>query len=154
MSDSAVVELAKVINTCQPCVKEAQTNCNDVWIVVVICATFVIVALIVKWAIWSWQKAAIKAEKDEWAKKESEEKIAERKQKADALNKLIDYLGKNAIKEKYDAEEGKRIKEEKGLDSEEGRYYMGVLSAVITGNAIPNYPIQEQVDESKISQRN
>lgn len=154
MSDSAVVELAKLVSACQPCELEAQTNCNDVWIVVVICATFVIVALIVTWAIWSWQKAVIKAEKDEREKKESEDKIAERKQKADALNKLIDYLGKNTVKEKYDAEEGKRIKEEKGLDSKEGRYYMGVLSAVITGNAIPNYPIQKQVDESKTSQRN
>ena len=39
MSDSAVVELAKVINTCQPCVKEAETTCNDVVIVGIVCLT-------------------------------------------------------------------------------------------------------------------
>ena len=38
MSDSAVVELAKVIGTCQPVMREAETNCQDVWIVVFICA--------------------------------------------------------------------------------------------------------------------
>ena len=43
MSDSAVVELAKLVSACQPCELEAQTNCNDVWIVVVVCATIVIV---------------------------------------------------------------------------------------------------------------
>jgi len=140
MSDSAVVELAKVINTCQPCVKEAQTNCNDVWIVVVICATFVIVALIVKWAIWSWQKAAIKAEKDEWAKKESEEKIAERKQKADALRKLLDFLEKNTTTGEYSKEEGKRIKNLTDFTSKESQYYIDVLKTVVEGGDIPNFP--------------
>lgn len=140
MSDSAVVELAKVINTCQPCVKEAQTNCNDVWIVVVICATFVIVALIVKWAILSWQKAVIKAEKDERAKKESEEKIAERKQKADALRKLLDFLEKNTTTGEYSKEEGKRIKNLTAFTSKESQYYIDVLKTVVKGGDIPNFP--------------
>ena len=45
MSDSAVVELAKVISTCQPCVQVSKTNCNDVIIVAIICVAIVLVAL-------------------------------------------------------------------------------------------------------------
>ena len=47
MSDSAVVELAKVINTCQPSVQEVQTSNNDVKIAVIVCASVILVTFII-----------------------------------------------------------------------------------------------------------
>ena len=96
MSDSAVVELAKVINTCQPCGKELGTNCNDVAIVGIICATIVAIALIAKRAIWSWQKAELAYKENERNEKEvKEQKDCTRKQKANLLNKLLDFQKDN-----------------------------------------------------------
>ena len=47
MSDSAVVELARVINTCQPCLREVETNCNDVKITIIICISVILVTLLI-----------------------------------------------------------------------------------------------------------
>ena len=96
----AVVELGKVIGTCQSCVQEAETNCEDVKIVAIICAAIVLVALIVKWAVCSWKKSekdAVDAERK--AKKEKEKEDSERKQKADLLGKHLDFLKENASKD-------------------------------------------------------
>ena len=98
MSDSAVVELAKVINTCQPCVKEAQTNYNDVWIAGIICLAIVLVALIAKWAICSWKDAdanVLKEERLEKVRKEKEE--AKRKMLHNLIEKRIDALKDRAV---------------------------------------------------------
>lgn len=95
MSDSAMVELAKVIGICQPCVQEAETNCHDVAIVAIVCVAIVLVALIVKWAVWSWKEAEQKTiETERKAKKEKEEEESKRKRKADCQGKLIDFLEK------------------------------------------------------------
>ena len=92
LSDSAVVELAKVINTCQPCLREVETNCNDVKIVAIICIAIVIVALIARCAVLSWKDAEIKAANAEREAKENEADIAKRKQKADLMDKYLDFL--------------------------------------------------------------
>lgn len=110
MSDSAIVELAKVINTCQPCVQEAETNCYDVKIVAIICAAIVLVALIAKWALWSWKEAEQEASKAEREAKEEKEKVeSERKLKADLLNKHLDFLKENASKDDKWIEEYKEV---------------------------------------------
>lgn len=92
MSDSAVVELAKVINTCQPCVKEAETNCQDVWIAFIICLTIAVVAWIAKRGFLAWKNKEIEAADAERKAKETEADIAARKLKADAQGKLLDFL--------------------------------------------------------------
>ena len=97
MSDSAVVELAKVVSACQPCELEAQTNCNDVWIVVAICFAIVAVGLIAKCAVISWKKEELAAAEKEREYKEKEADIAERKKKADAQGKLLDFLKEQVI---------------------------------------------------------
>ena len=76
MSDSAVVELAKVITACKPYVQETGTNCNDVMIVAFICITIIVVALIARWGICSWKDAdanVLKEERFEKARKEKGE---------------------------------------------------------------------------------
>ena len=149
LSDSIVTKVIKLSEACQPVVTEAETNCNDVMIVAFISVAIVLVALIAKWAVWSWKEAELMGAKNERGAKEKEDDIAERKKKADALNKLVDYLEKNTVQERYDAEEGKRIKEEKGIGSEEGEYYIDVLRAVIKGEVIPELPLKKQGDEKK-----
>lgn len=47
MYDSAVIELAKAINTCQPCVQETQTSCNDVKIAIILCVSVILVTFII-----------------------------------------------------------------------------------------------------------
>ncbi len=129
MSDSAVVELAKVINTCQPCVKELGTNCNDVAIVGIICATIVVIALIAKWAIWSWQKAEIAfKEKERNDKEAKEEKDETRKQKADLLSKLLDFQKELAFP--YDKNKnGEYMKKE--YESNEKENYQKTLASLL-----------------------
>ncbi len=98
MSDSAVVELAKVINTCQPYVQKAETSCNDVMIVAIVCIATVLVALIAKWAICSWKDAdanVLKEERFEKARKEKEE--AQRKLLHNLIEKRIDALKDRAV---------------------------------------------------------
>lgn len=92
MSDSAVVELAKVVNTCQPCVKEAETNCQDVLIVGLICLAVVLVALIAICGLLYWKHKETEAAGAERDAKETEAEIAARKQKADVQGKLLDFL--------------------------------------------------------------
>ena len=95
MSDSAIVELAKVINTCQPCVQEAGTNCNDIAIAGIICLAIVIIAIIAKGALESWKKAEQDAaDAERKAKEEKEEVESKRKREADCQGKLIDFLEK------------------------------------------------------------
>ena len=116
MSDSAIVELAKVVSTCQPCVQETETNCYDVKIVVIICAAIVLVALIAKWAVWSWKRAERKAaDAERKAKKIKEEEESERKIKSDLLDKYIELM-----------KEKKTI-----LNSEAGQEYKQVLAYLI-----------------------
>ena len=129
MSDSAVVELAKVINTCQPCVKELGTNCNDVAIVGIICATIVAIALIAKRAIWSWQKAELAYKENERNEKEvKEQKDCTRKQKADLLNKLLDFQKELAFP--YDKNKDGEYKE-KTYKTPEKENYLKTLASLL-----------------------
>ena len=130
MSDSAVVELAKIISCSQPCVSDSETNCQDVIIVGFICVAIVLVALIVKWAVSSWKAAEIAAAKEERTEKEKEADIAARKQKADCLRKLLDFLEKRTSK-----------KEE--FRDEESQYYIKVLQSQINGKQIPEVPVKK-----------
>ena len=128
MNDSAVVELAKIVSTSNSC--EVETNWQEVAIVGIICLAIVIIALIAKWALWSWKDAEIKAAEKERDKNESEADIAKRKQKADCLRKLLDFLEKRTSK-----------KEE--FRDDESRYYIEVLQSQIDGQQMPKVPAKK-----------
>ena len=130
MSDSTVVELAKIISCSQPCVSDAETNCQEMIIVGFICVAIVLVALIVKWAVSSWKAAEIAAAKEERTEKEKETDIAERKQKADCLRKLLDFLEKRTSKENE-------------FRDDESLYYIEVLKSQINGDKIPEFPTKK-----------
>ena len=71
--DTLVVKVVKAADVvCQPIIKEAETSCNDVMIVGIICVAIVLVAWLAKSAILSWKDAEIDAAKEERGEKESE----------------------------------------------------------------------------------
>ena len=128
MTDSAVVELAKIVSASNSC--EVETNWQDVVIVGIVCLAIIIVALIAKCAILSWKDAEQKAAKEERDARETEKAIAERKQKADCLRKLLDFLEKRTSK-----------KEE--FRDDESRYYIEVLQSQIDGQQMPKVPAKK-----------
>ena len=74
-------------------IHHAGTDCHDVCIVFIICVAIVLVALIAKWAIWSWKKAELEAkEKERTAQKTKEEEESKRKIQSDLLDKYLDFL--------------------------------------------------------------
>lgn len=146
--DTIVVKLAKGIEFCQPIVKEAETNCNDVMIVVSICVTIVLIAFIAWGAVWCWQRAKINSENTiRVDKKTKDEAESKRKKERDLLDKLLSFLESNT-KEDGVNEKKEKIKTQKGLASDESRYYIDVLRVLINNEKIPKYPHKPQVDES------
>lgn len=147
LSDSAVVELAKVVSGCQP-MTEAETNCNDVTIVAIVCLAIVLVALIVSRAFLSFKSKEIEAEKAERESKEANSiRESERKQKADCLGKLLGFLEKNTIKEDYYIEIDKTIKTLRGIKSDESKLYIDVLKKYIEDGHITNQKKENENEE-------
>ena len=94
-SDTLVVKLAKVAEICQPVVKEAETNCKDVWIAAIICLAIVLIACIAKRALGFWLDNLINAKKGEESSKiTNEEKKSKVKLKSDCQDKLLTFLEK------------------------------------------------------------
>ena len=93
MSDSAVVELAKVISSCQPCVQEVVTNANDVTIAKYICLAVAFVALVVGATILLWKWLGNRVDEEERIfKKGKEQEESKRKQESDLLDKKLEML--------------------------------------------------------------
>ena len=94
--DTLVVKVVKAADVvCQPIIKEAETSCNDVMIVGIICVAIVLVAIVAVFGFLYWKNMEIKADREErefQKTKEKEADIAARKQKADAQGKLLDFL--------------------------------------------------------------
>lgn len=88
LKDTITAHVVKVVDSTQPYIQEAGTNCNDVAIVFLICATIVAIALITKCAILSWKSKEIKAEEKKREFQKEKEKIeSERRQAADDKNR-------------------------------------------------------------------
>ena len=124
MTDSAVVELAKIVSASNSC--EVETNWQDVVIVGIVCLAIIIVALIAKWTIWSWKSAEIEAadaERNAREKKEKEE--SDRKQKADLLNKRIEILKEFCYEVPQEEKPTQKIL--KSISSNEVKEYFKVL---------------------------
>ena len=147
MSESAVVELAKALNTCQPCMHEAETSCKDVAIVAIICVAIVAVAIVASWTITSWQKAVLTSKKKERDdKKKSDEEESNRKQASELRGKLLTFL--NNLTSLGDYNKDKDNNTQRGINSVECRYYIDVLKALIKDEEIPSLEVPK-VDPSK-----
>lgn len=62
--DTITVNALKVIDSCQPCIHEAETNEYDYGVVLAICGTIFLVALVVTVGFCYWQKARYKYMKE------------------------------------------------------------------------------------------
>lgn len=131
MSDSAVVELAKVISTCQPCVQVAKTNCNDVKIVAIICGTVALLAIIAAIVISRWHYIELKKwEEMETKKAEKDEEIRNSdalQKEAEEKSRLTRYYQK-AIFDKIIA---KKIEEKEMKNEEDWKNFCKKISDII-----------------------
>ena len=95
--DTAVVKLATVAEYYQPIVKDAETNSSDVAIVIFICAAIVVMALFAMCAVLFWKSMEINAAKKEREDQKTEKaEESKRKQKNDLIERLLDYVKKQA----------------------------------------------------------
>ena len=129
LSDSVVAKIIKLSEASQPVVTEAGTNWADFAIVGIICLAIVAVALIAKCAVLSWKKAEIAfKEKERNDKEAKEEKDETRKQKANLLNKLLDFQKELAFP--YDKNKnGEYMKKE--YESKEKENYQKTLASLL-----------------------
>lgn len=132
--DTLLVKFNQAHEAIQPVIKEAETNCNDFLIVLVICLFFVAITWIAKSAILSWQKNRIKAEKDDREdKKKKEEESSLRKQKSDLKDKLLNVMQKRAS-EYIVNEKGEHIDKDGNVlktDSEAVKEYIDFLKQLL-----------------------
>lgn len=135
MSDSAVVELTKVISSCQPYVQEVETNDNDVKIVAIICLAIVLVAFIAVCGFLCWKSKEIKAgEEERTFQKTKEEEECQRKIDAnnkDRANKLVErYLEILKVQTESDKNGLKSIQYRKVLEYLIEIYQKGALNNI------------------------
>ena len=113
MSDSAMVELAKVMGTCRPCVQEAKTNCHDVTIVAIICGAVVLLAIIAAIVITIWHNKEVKNRREMETEKANNAKIMKQdealQKETEEWNRLVRYFQKSV----FDKIIAKKIEEEK-----------------------------------------
>ena len=131
MSDSAVVELAKVISTCQPCVKEAETNYYDVKIVAIVCGAIVILAFIAAIVISLWHYIELKKWRETENKKAANDKEMRQfdasQKETEEKSRLTRYYQK-AIFDKIIA---KKIEEEEMKNEEDWKNFCKKISDII-----------------------
>ena len=148
LRDSITANVVKVVDTCQSCVQVDPTNCNDVKIVAIICATIVIVAL-VAWGVINSLKCTelCVKEKNKEAKRTEEETERQnrtnadsKQRKIDLQNKLLTFLEKNTSKGDYNKDKQDFISALKDINTKESQYYIKVLKALIDNAEIPEYP--------------
>ena len=119
MSDSAMVELAKVMGTCRPCVQEAEKNCHDVTIVAIICGAVVLLAIIAAIVITIWHNKEVKnrremeTEKANNAKKMKQDEALQKE--TEEWNRHVRYFQKSV----FDKIIAKKIEEEEVSNDED-----------------------------------
>ena len=106
VSDNIVVKTSKLFEVMQPVVKEAETNCNDVTIAIIICATAVLIVLIVAVAARLWRKQskdeAIELNKQKQQhEKDMKEREFEHNEKEDNRKK-VQYFEKLAKEQEHE----------------------------------------------------
>ena len=119
--DTLVVKVVKATDVvCQPIIKEAETSCNDVMIVGIICVAIVLVAIVAVFGFLYWKNMEIKADREEREFQKTKEKDeCQRKQDANKNNRS-NMLDDEERKRKYTIEDEERkrnyAKEDKELE--------------------------------------
>lgn len=104
MSDSTLIELAKLVNASHPCVQEAATNWLDFAIAAIICVSVVVIACYGICRFFSNKEAERAAQENaNEEKKTKDEADKKAKQKSDMTDKLVDFLKDQASSKNNDA---------------------------------------------------
>lgn len=118
--DSVAMCVNKTAATCQPCVKEAETCCNDVVIVGIVCVTILLLAIISVFAFLKWKADERKipaSQVNSCGDSGSNDKV-----KTEYINKLLKHFESLTVEEnvaKYNKDGSKKyIKELKNLIKE------------------------------------
>lgn len=131
--DSVACCVRKTAEICQPCVKEAETNCLDVAIVFIICVAIALVAIYAIRRYFKWkddERKALETAADNKRKYEMEDRKL--KQKADLEDKLLSHL-KDSAEIKRD-EDGNEIAK---FNPEASKEYTKLLNQMINGGSSP-----------------
>ena len=123
MSDSAMVELAKIVSASKSC--EAGTNCHDVTIVAIICGTVVLLAIIVAIVITIWHNKEVKNRREMETEKASNAMTLKQNEalqkETEEWNRLVRYFQKSVfdkiIAKKNEEEEFSKEEDWKNLQT-------------------------------------
>ena len=138
--DSVATCVNKTAEICQPCVRETETSNNDVTIVVIICGTILLLAIIAVIAYliqkYNERKAIMNAS---IRNREYEEKDREYKQRAELLNKLLNI-------------EETLMKKESAYKLEENacKRYIKELKDLITKNTLSENDQETQITTATV----
>lgn len=100
MNDTIVVKIIKSMETCLPVINEVETNCSDVWIVVAICVTVVLVVGLVAWVLYTWISGKNKLQMAELKQRERASEVDFQKQEQEIeLRKLDAEIERNQKKQ-------------------------------------------------------
>lgn len=155
MSDSIIVNVMKMADTCHTGINDTATSWADVEIAKQIsCTLITIVAICVAGYILAKLIEIISKYCSEERKKKRDKEENYRKQEADLQEKLLSFIEKNTLREEYNKEKDKMIKVPKGIYSDESQYYINILTALIDKKEIPNYSQKQSIDENKEPQQN
>ncbi len=61
LGDTVTAHVVKVIDTCQPCILKAETNTNELLIILIICLSIVLIVTISGYVIIKWHKESLNA---------------------------------------------------------------------------------------------
>lgn len=108
--DSVTTCMNKTTEICQHCVKGTETSNNDVTIVLIICGTILLLAIIVAFMYFLLKLNERKASKTS-AKNESGDSSSKKKNEAEYISRLLKHLESLTVKDnvgKYDKEGSQR----------------------------------------------
>ena len=141
LRDTITANVVKVVDSCQPCFQEAETNCKDIAIVAIICVTIFFIAIAAITAYYCLKKEEYDATKSPYYN--SSNNITIERQKAEFKNRLLSFLEKN------NKDLGKTPKTRERIESDVSQYYIKVLAALIDGSNIPDYTKEQITNDGK-----
>ena len=138
--DTLIVLLDRINNNmvknnclCQSYVQNTEMNCDSIAIVVTICVTILIIAVVAMIIYYRLKKECV-------ATKHHNNGIKNERMTPEYIERLLSFLEKYTLTEEYNKDLDKKIKSMKPIESDECQYYIKVLTNLIREGIIPQYP--------------
>lgn len=140
LKETIVVKFAEAADKCQPIVKEAETNCNDVKIVAIICVAIFLLAIIAAIVIIWWHNMDVKMRRAMETEKVSNEKELKQyealRNEAEERNRLVRHFQKTI----FDKIVAKNIEDENPMKEEDWKILYKKIADFIN-NIFANYKV-------------